>query len=119
MPLVLIIEDSDEMRHVLSTYLSRMGYEIAEACDGLDGLKVAKARIPSLIILDLMMPVASGDFTLGFIRSTESLRHIPVIIASAHPRARAIAEKLDAACLKKPFGFPELQAAIERLGLPA
>ncbi|MCC7206737.1 MAG: response regulator [Anaerolineae bacterium] len=116
---VLIVEDSEEMSDLLSSYFSRLGFEVDEAKNGLDGLKAAQKLRPDLIVLDLMMPVASGDFTLGYIRSTESLKNIPVIITSAHPKARAIADKLHASCLEKPFSLPELAAMVESLGVRA
>jgi two-component system response regulator RpaA len=116
MPTILIIEDVQELREMLANFVHRLGYEAVEAKDGLDGIKLAQAYKPSLIILDLMMPLASGDLTLGFIRSTEGLKEIPVLVASAHPKAREIAEQLGAeACLEKPFGFPELQEKIAQL----
>jgi DNA-binding response OmpR family regulator len=116
---VLIIEDSEEMSDLLASYFTRLGFEVDEAKNGLDGLKAAQQLRPELIVLDLMMPVASGDFTLGYIRSTESLKNTPVIITSAHPKARIIADKLQAACLEKPFSLPDLAALVERMGVRA
>jgi DNA-binding response OmpR family regulator len=119
MPSVLIIEDAQELREMLGMFLSRLGYEIFEATNGLDGLKMAKMMYPSLIILDLMMPVAAGDLTLGFLRSTDSLKNIPVIVTSAHPNAKAIAKQLGAeACLEKPFSFEELRAVVDKFVPP-
>jgi DNA-binding response OmpR family regulator len=117
MPTILIIEDTQELRAMLSILVNRMGYEAAEAADGLEGIKMAQAIKPTLIILDLMMPLAAGDLTLGFLRSTEALKHIPVIVASAHPKAKEISAKLGAdVCLEKPFNFDELKGWIQKLG---
>jgi CheY-like chemotaxis protein len=116
MPTILIIEDTDEMRTMLSSFLNRVGYETLEATNGLDGIKMARAHTPALILLDLMMPVAQGDLALGFIRSTAGISHIPVIVTSAHPGARRIAEQLGANdCLMKPFNLPELRDKINAL----
>lgn len=116
MATILIIEDAQELREMLADFVGRMGYEVVQAKNGLDGIKLAQLHKPALIILDLMMPMASGDLALGFIRSTEGLKKIPVLVASAHPKAREIAEQLGAeACLEKPFGFPELQEKIAQL----
>jgi DNA-binding response OmpR family regulator len=117
MPSVLVIEDTEELRDMMRVFLKRLGFEVLEAPNGLDGIKVAKASLPDLVILDLMMPVASGDFSLGFMRSTTQLKNTPVIIISAHPKAAIIAESLNAHCLPKPFGFPALKAIIEKAGL--
>ncbi len=115
MAVILVIEDAEEMRELLRNFLRRMNYQVAEANDGLEGIKMAQALRPDLIVLDLMMPIASGDLTLGFIRSTESLKKIPVIVTSAHPNARNIAAQLGAnACLDKPFHMNELRELVEQ-----
>ncbi|MBX3066727.1 MAG: response regulator [Anaerolineae bacterium] len=116
MPTVLIIEDADENRQMLRTYLSKLGYQVVEAANGLEGIKAAKLHVPSAILLDLMMPVAQGDLALGFIRSTSELRHIPIIVTSAHPNAERIAEQLGAnACLMKPFQLTDLRDLLESM----
>ncbi|HRE47329.1 MAG TPA: response regulator [Aggregatilineales bacterium] len=112
---ILIIEDTEELREMMTTLVQRMGHEVSVAQDGLEGVRAAKTSRPDLIILDLMMPVASGDLTLGYLRSTDTFKHVPVIVVSAHPSAKAIADKLQAHCIEKPFGFPELKALIDRL----
>jgi CheY-like chemotaxis protein len=113
---ILIIEDAEEMRELLRNFLSRMNYDVKEATDGLEGIKMAQSLRPDLIVLDLMMPVAAGDLTLGFLRSTEALKKIPVIVTSAHPNARNIAAQLGAnACLDKPFHMNELKDLIAQL----
>lgn len=118
MPVVLIIEDEEPMRVLLKIQLKRLGFDSIEATNGLEGIKMAQSKKPDLILCDLMMPVAEGDFTLGYIRSTPDLRNIPVIVMSAHPRAHIIAEQLHANyCLPKPFSMGELEAAIDQLAL--
>jgi DNA-binding response OmpR family regulator len=101
---------------MLCSYISQLHYDVYEAGNGLEGIKLAQALKPDLIILDLMMPVASGDLTLGFVRSTRGLEKTPVIVVSAHPNADRIAEQLHAnACLKKPFRLRELAALLQEL----
>ncbi|GAB4544513.1 MAG: response regulator [Anaerolineae bacterium] len=113
MPTVLIVEDDADLREIMSIIVGYLGYEVVTAGDGLDGLKMAKSLKPDLIILDLMMPTAGGDLTLGFMRSTDSLKHIPVIVISAHQKADVIAEKLDAqAIIRKPFEMEHLREQI-------
>lgn len=119
MQTVLIIEDAPEMRKMLTLFVERMGYEVFEANDGLEGLKLAQALKPALIILDLMMPIASGDLTLGYIRSAEDIKQTPVIVTSAHPKAQQISQDLGAnVCLTKPYDFGELKTWIQRLITP-
>lgn len=117
MSTALVIEDAPEMRDLLEGVLTRMGFDVVVATNGLDGIKLAQALQPALIILDLMMPLAAGDFALGFFRSTVGLRDIPVIVTSAHPNAQKISEQLGAQiCLEKPFDVPTFKAAVTQLG---
>lgn len=119
MPVVLIIEDEEQMRTLLKIQLKRMGFDSIEAGNGLEGIKMAQAKKPNLILCDLMMPVAEGDFVLGFIRSTPDLKNTPIIVTSAHPRAQVIAQQLGANyCLPKPFSMTELENAIEQVAIP-
>ncbi len=114
MATILIIEDAEELRQMLCSYISQLHYDVYEAGDGLEGIKMAQAIKPDLILLDLMMPVASGDLALGFIRSTKGLEKTPVIVISAHPNANRIAEQLNAnAYLKKPFRLDQLRELLE------
>ncbi len=116
MATILVIEDAEELRQMLCTYISQLQYEVYEAGDGLEGIKVAQAIKPDLILLDLMMPVASGDLALGFIRCTKGLERTPVIVVSAHPNAERIAEQLEAdAYLKKPFRLHQLRELLQQL----
>lgn len=116
MPSILIIEDTDDLRGMIRDFVTRLSYEVYEASDGLQGIKMAQSLRPSLILLDLMMPTASGDLTLGFIRSTPQLKNTPVIVISAHPNATNIASDLGAnACLLKPFSIRELKDLISQL----
>src|SRR5512141_3140182 len=114
MATILIIEDAAELRQMLCSFITQLHYDVYEAANGLEGIKLAQAVKPDLILLDLMMPVASGDLALGFIRSTPGLNKTPVIVVSAHPNADRIAVQLDAnACLKKPFRLDQLKNLLE------
>src|SRR5512135_1065523 len=116
MAIILIIEDTAELREMLCSYLGQLHYDVYEAANGLEGIKMAQAVKPDLILLDLMMPVASGDLALGFIRCTQGLEKIPVIIISAHPNAARIAEQLEAnAYLRKPFRLDQLKVLLQEL----
>ncbi len=116
MATILIIEDMVELRQMLCSYISQLHYDVCEASNGLEGIKLAQTIKPDLILLDLMMPVASGDLALGFIRSTKGLEKTPVIVISAHPNAVRIAEQLEAnALLQKPFHLDDLRVLLQEL----
>lgn len=77
---ILIIEDELPMLRALSDKFSREGFEIFEAKDGKEGLETALIKRPSLIILDIFMPVMDGKVMLGKLREDEWGKTVPVII---------------------------------------
>jgi two-component system phosphate regulon response regulator PhoB len=80
---ILIIEDERGLTEVLVYNLQREGYETAVAHDGQEGLRKAQTLLPDLIILDLMLPVLTGQEVLRELKTGERTRDIPVIILSA------------------------------------
>ncbi len=113
---ILIVEDDSELQDMLTLWLKRRGYEVYGAQNGVEALYQAVYYQPDLIILDLMMPLASGDAVLGFIRSTDSLRKTPVLVVSAHPKAAELAAQLEADdFLTKPVELSVLLSRIEQL----
>src|SRR6266849_4151260 len=82
-PRILIIEDERGLTEPLAYNLQREGYEPIVAHDGQEGLRKAQTLLPDLIILDLMLPVLSGQDVLRELRAGERTRDIPVIILSA------------------------------------
>lgn len=80
---ILVIEDEKALADVLGYNLRREGYEVTLAYDGQDGLKQASAKLPDLIVLDLMLPTISGTEVLRELRSSDRTREIPVIILTA------------------------------------
>ena len=115
MALILIVEDQEEMRDLYRLMLEHLGHEVMVAEHGLDGLYGLK-RHPDLVILDLQMPVASGDVVLGFIRSTPGITRTRVLVISAHPEALTLSRQLEAdGCLMKPVGMDEVTEAVNRL----
>ncbi len=113
---ILLVEDDDELRHLWELYLRPLGVDVHHAQDGLQALYQAQAHLPDLVVLDLMMPTASGDLVLGFLRSTDSLKNIPVLIVSAHQNIAALAQQYDAdGYLQKPVSMDEFREAVLRM----
>ena len=116
---VLIVEDDVELQAMLEMMLSRQGYEVHTAPNGVEALYCASSRQPDLIVLDLMMPMASGDTVLGFIRSTDTLKQTPVLVVSAHPRGAELAAQLDADdFLAKPVDMRTFTSRVDALLQP-
>lgn len=103
MATILIVEDDMVLADMYEMVLRRAGYAVHKVVNGVDALYEASAVQPDLIVLDLMMPWASGDAVLGFIRSTDNLKKTQVLVVSAHPDGAKIAGQLDAdGFLQKP-----------------
>lgn len=81
---------------MMQMVLKRQGYDVYASLDGVDALYQASYYKPDLIVLDLMMPWASGDAVLGFIRSTTALKETRVLVVSAHPDAARLSQQLEA-----------------------
>ncbi len=113
---VLVIEDAEDVRQLLVDVLASMDHTAIEAADGLIGVQAALSDPPDLIILDLMMPAASGGSALQFIRGMPQIAHLPVLVLSAHSDIRRIAVDNGAdAWLSKPVEIKKLREQIEKL----
>lgn len=82
-PRVLIVEDERSLVEPLAYNLRRAGFDISTAHDGLDGLRQAQINRPDLIVLDLMLPVKSGQDVCRTLRSDARTRSIPIIMVTA------------------------------------
>ena len=82
---ILIVEDHDDTRAMVATLLASEGYKIATARNGAEALSVGRSAAPCLILLDLMMPIMSGEEFLLARDSIDGLRGVPVLIMSASP----------------------------------
>jgi len=111
--LVLVVDDDQDQREVLSALLESAGYAVAQATDGREALAKAKARRPKVIILDLMMPTMNGwDFRTAQ-RRDSAIADVPVVVVSAN--CARLDELRPAAFLAKPFDLGRLLETIEAL----
>lgn len=113
--LVLVVEDDTDLRELLALNLERHGYEVAQARDGEEGLELARALKPDLIVLDLMLPKLDGRQVCLRLRREST---VPILILTALDRDIDVVNGLDAGAddyVAKPFSLRELQARIKAL----
>ncbi|HEU4886670.1 MAG TPA: response regulator [Thermoanaerobaculia bacterium] len=118
MTTILIVEDNEMNRDMLSRRLERRGYEVLLAVDGQMGLDVARANIPDLVLMDMSLPVVDGWEATRLMKADAALRHIPVIALTAHAMASDRDHALAAGCDDydtKPIELARLLLKIEAL----
>jgi CheY-like chemotaxis protein len=112
---VLIIEDDPSLREVIAELLEDVGYEVAQARNGLEGLDEASHHRPDLILLDLMMPAMNGWQFRAAQKEDAALATIPVIVMSAfEPEEGDEALEDVAARFPKPFDVMALLEGVRR-----
>jgi CheY-like chemotaxis protein len=121
MTTILYVEDIEENVYVLNARMKRAGYTVLVAADGQEGVAVAKAKLPSLILMDLGLPVLDGWEATRQLKAAPETRHIPIIALSAHAMAGEREKALAAGCDDydtKPIDFTRLLEKMRAL-LPA
>src|SRR5262249_26060669 len=118
MPRILLVEDNEMNRDMLSRRLQRKGYEIVLALDGVQGVEMARTQSPDLILMDMSLPVLDGWEATKQLKSDEATRGIPVIALTAHAMAGDEQKALAAGCDDydtKPVELQRLLGKIEAL----
>jgi two-component system cell cycle response regulator DivK len=115
---ILLVEDDDMSRDMLSRRLERKGYTVVTAVNGAEGLQLANRDLPELILLDMSLPVMDGWTTARYLKDSETTRAIPVIGLTAHAMAGDRERVLEAGCNdydSKPVDFARLLGKIQAL----
>jgi len=81
---ILLVEDNEMNRDMLSRRLKRKGYEVVIAVDGQEGVNMATSESPALILLDMSLPIMDGWEAAGLLKSNPDTKDIPVLGLSAH-----------------------------------
>lgn len=118
MSTILIVEDNEMNRDMLSRRLQRKGYEILIAIDGQIGIDIARANAPDLILMDMSLPIVDGWEAARRLKADDALKHIPIIALTAHAMANDREKAIEAGCDDydtKPIELPRLLAKIEML----
>jgi CheY-like chemotaxis protein len=116
-PTLLIVEDNEMNRDMLSRRLQRRGYEVLLAADGAEGLATARERMPDLVLMDMSLPVIDGWEATRQLKAEQATRSIPVIALTAHAMSGDRQKAVDAGCDDfdtKPIELVRLLEKIER-----
>jgi CheY-like chemotaxis protein len=118
MPKILLVEDNEMNRDMLSRRLQRKGYEVIMALDGQQGVDMARTEQPDLVLMDMSLPVLDGWEATRSIKSAPASQHIPVIAITAHAMAGDKERAFEVGCDDydtKPVDLPRLLVKIEAL----
>ncbi len=118
---ILIVEDTNEQRDLVSMYLEMNGYHVRVANDGLQGMAQARKEKPDLILMDLGMPKMDGYQMIAELRADEALKDIPIVVISAWTAAthrdRAKAAGADV-FITKPFELGHILSTVQKYAQP-
>ena len=118
MPKVLLVEDNEMNRDMLSRRLVKKGYEIVTAEDGAQGVASAKSERPDLILMDMSLPVMHGWDATRELKADPATQAIPVIALTAHAMSGDREKALEAGCDEfdtKPVELPRLLEKMQKL----
>jgi two-component system, cell cycle response regulator DivK len=118
MPKILLVEDNEMNRDMLSRRLQRKGYCVVTAHDGEQGLLMARSEMPDLILMDISLPLMGGLEVTRLLKSDEATRQIPIIALTAHALVTDRDKAFEAGCDDydtKPVEFGRLSEKIENL----
>lgn len=113
---ILLVEDNEENRDMLSRRLTRRGYKVVIAMDGEQGVTMAQSEVPDLILMDMDLPVLNGWEATRQLKAASATKAIPIIALTAHAMVGDRKKALEAGCDDydtKPIEFLRLLEKIE------
>ncbi len=115
---ILLVEDNEMNRDMLSRRLERKGYQVVMAVDGQEGVARAQSEAPDLILMDMSLPVLDGWEATRQLKGASETRAIPIIALTAHAMSGDREKAIEAGCDDydtKPIELPRLLAKVEAL----
>jgi two-component system, cell cycle response regulator DivK len=115
---ILYVEDNEDNIYMLERRLKRAGFDVVIARDGAEGVTLAAAELPDLILMDMGLPVLDGSEATRQIKAAPETKHIPVIALTANAMTGDKEKALEAGCDDfdtKPVELPRLLAKIQAL----
>jgi two-component system, cell cycle response regulator DivK len=122
---VLLIEDNEQNRYLVTFLLERSGYTVWACSDGMRGIEMARQRVPTLILLDIQLPTMDGYAVARALRENETLSRVPIVAVTSYAMTGDRDKALAAGCtgyIEKPINpdtfIAELELVLEE-GVPA
>ena len=122
MPKVLLVEDNEANRDMLTRRLQRRGFVVVFAIDGAEGVAKSKTELPDIVLMDMSLPVMNGWEATRAIKADTTTKHIPVVALTAHSMAGDREKAMEAGCDDydtKPVELPRLLDKMAALGVAA
>ena len=115
---ILLVEDNEANRDMLSRRLARQGFEVSIAVDGQEGVEMAQRDLPDLVLMDMSLPILNGWEATRILKADAATAGIPVIALTAHAMAGDREQAMEAGCDDydtKPVELPRLMDKIKGL----
>lgn len=115
---ILLVEDTEDNRFMMRRLLEMSGYQVVEATNGEEAVRLAQSERPDVILMDLSLPVLDGLAATRAIRKLDGLGKVPIVAVSAHDTSDFQSDALAAGCnsyITKPIDFSQLEVLIARL----
>ena len=117
-PRILVADDDDDLRALVSYRLESAGYDVVQAVDGQQAVDLAFERAPDVVVLDVMMPKLDGYEVARRLRADERTQRVPVILLTSRSQEQDVAAGFDAGAndyVTKPFSPAELHARVRAM----
>lgn len=118
MPKILLVEDNELNRDMLSRRLERRGFQVLIAVDGAQGVAMAQSEAPDLVLMDMSLPVVDGWEATRRLKAAPETRSVPIIALTSHAMVGDRDKAIQAGCDDydtKPIELPRLLEKIDRL----
>lgn len=118
MPRILMIEDNETNRDMLSRRLRRRGFDVVLAVNGAEGIRMARTEAPDVVLMDLNMPDVDGWEATRLLKESADTKHLPIIALTAHETAGNRERLIAAGCVEyhtKPVQLAQLVSQIETI----
>jgi two-component system cell cycle response regulator DivK len=119
---ILVIEDNEQNRYLLTFLLERRGHRVSVAIDGLSGIQLAQSQNPDLILLDIQLPTMHGYDVAAALRANPQLNHVPIVAVTSYAMPGDREKALESGCdgyIEKPIDPDTFVADVEAYCLPA